>query len=79
MDKTGGPAFPIALKDEGHPTPLAPGMNLRDWFAGMALQGIVKSLEDDFQKDKQHSAPAQFFAIAAYAIADALLTQREAK
>ena len=39
---TGGQAFPC----EGGPTSglhPSPGMDLRDWFAGMALQGLVSS------------------------------------
>lgn len=37
LEKTGGFAYPSA--DDGWDT--APGMTLRDWFAGMALQGLV--------------------------------------
>ena len=35
----GGPAFPIGSGDMRDPM----GMTLRDWFAGMALQGILAS------------------------------------
>ena len=34
---TGGPAFPV----ETTSTPWAPGMTLRDWFAGQALAGSL--------------------------------------
>jgi hypothetical protein len=34
----GGPAFPQAEVDQSWPQ--APGMSLRDWFAGQALAGL---------------------------------------
>lgn len=34
----GGLAFPISRESEGW---YEPGMTLRDWFAGMALQGAL--------------------------------------
>jgi hypothetical protein len=44
-DKTGGPAFPSKRE---HTT--KEGMNLRDYFAAKAMQGILASLQegDDF-------------------------------
>ena len=36
----GGPAFP----SDNFGQPSAPGMSLRDWFAGMALQGAIASM-----------------------------------
>ena len=51
----GGPAFPqlsiVAGKRDGHGDLLDPitssqgGMSMRDWFAGMALQGIIDLLK----------------------------------
>lgn len=35
----GGPAFPIEMTG----TPYAPGMTLRDWFAGQALIGLLSN------------------------------------
>lgn len=52
-------------------TPLgqnAPGMELRDWFAGMALQGYLSSQDGWCDPDRM--------AQIAYAYADALLDQR---
>lgn len=42
MSKTdnGGPAFPKDLRGRRGDNPEPPGMTLRDWFAGMALQGL---------------------------------------
>ena len=74
----GGPAFP-ALKyaaveagEEAGDYASEQGMTLRDWFAGMALQGMLACPYDapwkeDGQKVSQKS----------YEIADAMLQQRE--
>ena len=61
----GGPAFPT------HPdSPASPagylGMSLRDWFAGMVLQGMLAGEMTSAKHAEQ-----------AYAFADAMLTQRE--
>lgn len=45
----GGPAFPVAGHTGENPELTAygklghPGMSLRDWFAGMALQGLLSN------------------------------------
>lgn len=41
----GGPAFPFE-GGEGRAAPF-PGMSLRDWFAGMAMQGILAGTEPE--------------------------------
>lgn len=46
----------------------APGMELRDWFAGMALQGYLSAQEGWNDPDK--------IAAVAYAYADAMLDRR---
>lgn len=66
-DKSGGPAFPVQLydfRDWGkHP---APGMSLRDWFAGMALTSkYVEALGEPWG-----------MAYQAYDVADAMLEHR---
>ena len=70
----GGPAFPVAptLNPDGtvwyHGKD---GMSLRDWFAGMALQGVLSN-SDAFAKMKD-----QQVAECAYAAADAMLAARK--
>lgn len=45
-----------------------PGMSLRDWFAGQAITGILMT---------DHTIPADDLATDAYAVADAMLKERE--
>lgn len=66
----GGPAFPTAAMQTTPGGPVfgaAPGMTLRDWFAGMALQGICHGNGD---------VPFDGLAMAAYLVADAMLAER---
>ena len=80
MSKDGGPAFPAAIqrdaeedfKDLGGATGayilLNPGMSLRDWFAGMALQGYITA---------RTVIGDQQLTNICYAKADAMLEARE--
>lgn len=70
----GGPAFPIPLNPgedyEFHgPTD---GMYLRDWFAGLAMQGLLAAQIYGFN-DRPAKGP---FASMAYEMADAMLKTR---
>ena len=62
--ETGGPAFP---RQPGGDT----GMTLRDYFAAAALTGIIAKGEDEMYPG--------FRASEAYALADAMLKEREVK
>jgi hypothetical protein len=55
----GGPAFPPNPND-------AEGMSLRDWFAGMAMQGLLANCGADSEQ----------IAKKAYEYADAMLVER---
>ena len=57
----GGQAFP------GGTAFSAPGMTLRDWFAGMAMPGLLAS---------HTGGTTRGFADLAYEIADAMLAER---
>lgn len=71
-EKDGGPAFPHdtllgqhgTIRDWG-----APGMSLRDWFAGKALPFCLSEFGGNAEDQKQ-------YAEAAYQIADAMLAER---
>ena len=74
--KEGGPAFPSAHSCEADCRPCTccdlktiTGMSLRDWYAGMALQGMRASLNGQ-------TYPKEMVATLAYADADAMLAQR---
>ena len=69
---TGGPAFPT-LADNGHAMN-QDGMNLRDWFAGKAMQGIWSNAAALAQMPK--GAEAESIASVAYEMADAMLKER---
>lgn len=69
----GGPAFPVLRENDNPTMPLimaSAGMSLRDWFAGQALAGALA--------DTNNVASAEANAKAAYAMADAMLKEREA-
>lgn len=75
----GGPAFPQlsveACARDGHGDLLEPftsahgGMTLRDWFAGMAMQGLIQSGEIILERK-------QWTCANAYLYADAMLAAR---
>jgi hypothetical protein len=60
----GGAAYPVATID-GY---TQYGMSLRDWFAGMALQGMMVGA--------MHEMEHRSYAEQAYAYADAMLKAR---
>jgi hypothetical protein len=68
----GGPAFPSVGEGFGNPSYSAPGMTLRDYFAGQALAGM-------FADRERLSTNAQHFSHDAYLFADAMLAAREGK
>ena len=73
--KDGGPAFP---QWDGHaftgdPQQLQGGMSLRDWFAGMALQGLLAMCVERGLKDGDEILATEY----AYRYAAAMLAERE--
>jgi len=93
--KDGGLAFPgkryemlkIAGKDEKEEISVThSGMSLRDWFAGMALQGLIASMsteyacknlteEMEYNRDPKRR-PEWTVARSAYHYADAMIAER---
>ena len=63
----GGPAFPLATSSGSNTS--VNGMTLRDWFAGMALQGQAHR----FAHPHEHR---ELLASDCYEIADAMLAAR---
>lgn len=70
-DKTGGSAFPIPAT-ELHGT--ATGMNLRDYLAAKAMNGI---LSNSAMIDTSTDQTLEWVAKNAYQMADAMLKARE--
>lgn len=66
----GGPAFP-ATEEHGCNSGWS-GMNLRDYFAAKAMQGMLAN-QHPYQASDEH-----MFARDAYVMADAMLKAREA-
>jgi hypothetical protein len=65
MKDTGGPAFP----HYGGAGWIGPGMTLRDYFAAKAMQSM--NARPDYA-----DTPADAIALDAYALADAMLAER---
>ena len=56
------------------------GMDLRDYFAGLALQGLLSNSEDDFDDEllmrESYHDYCMIFASSAYEMADAMMEAR---
>ena len=65
----GGPAFPIPYLPYTPKEFISMGMSLRDWFSGMALQGILASHDGDWD--------IPYLTATAWQMADAMLKHRE--
>lgn len=80
IDK-GGPAFPI----ETTATPYAPGMTMRDWFAGQAPVTILDAahacgftdLEEAMRTDAQRVTVFAVMAMMRWEYADAMIAARK--
>ena len=87
MKNDGGPAFPAGHVRKGRARPhdhgsdwvttditepRHPGLTVRDWFAGMAMQGLLaQSIGTAMGSDVKHCAKY------AYEMADAMLAAKE--
>ena len=60
----GGPAFPINANESADRC-IYTGMTLRDWFAGMALQGMAPHIDDEVKAARW-----------CYEMADSMLKER---
>lgn len=74
LKRTGGPAFPMPETENYGKWN---GMNLRDYFAAVALQGIVASHKWTEEDEKHYGDTADDFAWRAWMIADAMTAWRE--
>ena len=71
-------AYPFLHK---HPTTgnttMSDGMDLRDWFAGQALQGILPDAFQEAPSNYPEGKLADTWSAIAYEIADAMLKARK--
>ncbi len=84
--KDGGPAFArsATIFEEGTPYDEGDnGMSLRDYFAAKALAGVMANANPDVANMNHYRAteakrtPLQQIAVECYAMADAMLAERE--
>jgi hypothetical protein len=66
----GGPAFPFKCQGPTTGPETYYGMSLRDWFAGMALQGLMRHPDSVGEAEDT-------IAAWSYAAADAMLERRK--
>ena len=78
----GGPAFPLQYEDRTTPgirnTIVCDGISKRDWFAGMALQGMLSIPPTTQIGNEIHNNPRRLSEWS-YAQADAMIAERERK
>lgn len=77
---TGGPAFPVFPETGGGHAAAFQGMNLRDYFAAKAMQGLLSdgsAINEDTGKKLSIPDDAALIAVVAYDIADAMLKARK--
>lgn len=72
----GGLAFPFAYQGPTTGPEVYYGMTLRDWFAGMAMQGILASDMKLHVEGRPIERTPNVIADAAYQQADAMIAER---
>ena len=71
MGDTTKPAFPVYHGEMNYPEP---GMSLREWFAGMALQGLVsRDAPLNTKYVNEHGTKESACAAQAIALSDAMI------
>lgn len=75
----GGPAFPGPWHrtTDGYVRSGDPGMSLRDWFAGLAMQSLITTVALERHSTNPGLSIPDGIALDAYALADAMLKTRE--
>jgi hypothetical protein len=71
-------AFPSNVKDSGKPHDYFHGMDLRDYFAAKAMQGLLASLGEWTSGLPSHEF-SESLAADAFWIANAMMKEREKK
>lgn len=74
------PAFPsdyVAIDKKGRPMQTM-GLTKREWYAAIALQGIISSSRGHEINDKPVKSPEEY-AVAAFNYADAMIKESDKK
>ena len=79
MMNDGGPAFPVSDEQSHDGVSASEGMSLRDFFAAGAMQGWLSSWPSSAPHPAECLNGARDVARWSYAIADAMIAEREAK
>lgn len=73
----GGLAFPFSYQGPTTGPEVYYGLSMRDWFAGLALQGLItEHLQAGNELRTTTNTDAKCAALAAYVFADAMLAAR---
>ena len=88
LDLPGGPAFPVSIPGVGDNG--CAGMSLRDYFAGIALSGLIANAtyggeikrifdmnKEVWERGEAGDGPREYVADIAYGLADAMLKSRK--
>lgn len=76
--ENGGPAFPGPDQMETQ-VDIHEGMTLLDWFAGLAMQGMLAYPGDERRGSYHSNSTPDLIAVDAYGLADAMLRARSAR
>lgn len=88
MNQGGGRAFPVKLQisqhlKSGEPVDdmeiVQPGMTLRQWYAGQALQHVVNMRREEVSEIWSEKKWMEIFAKKAFQIADAMIAHEKAE
>lgn len=72
------PAFPVP---DSQRVDNAKGLTKREWFAGMAMQGILsnQTIEVDYSQENKSTGVGKIISRWSYAIADAMMLAQSEK
>ena len=77
MKNDAGPAFPVTSEQSDSGILATPGMSLRDYFAAAAMRGWLASWPTSSNHPASRLEDARSVAKYSYAIADAMIAERE--
>lgn len=76
MENAEANTFPVTIEDNGYPSTTHLGLTKREYFAGLAMQGLLANSAFEIDTDSGIKVTAQY-TISAVKYADELLKQLE--